>query len=195
MTSVGELFAAIEFNGDFSYSRQVFGSGRENNVVNRDYTAGMAFYFLSLTAIEFNYSLGREIITQDEDREISDLGLTIQSSQSRINKEVYGVGLRQALAPRGSFIFPTVSLGYAKQFSRSQRDFVFIDNTTNVVTNAQGTVDKQRQDSFFGTFALSLKLTKSLSFRGSVRTVFPFFKSDQARDNIRYGLGLSWLFQ
>ena len=39
---------------------------------------------------------------------------------------------------------------------------------------------------------LELKLTRTISLRGSVKTIFKAFEFDRAQDNVRYTIGFSW---
>jgi hypothetical protein len=97
-------------------------------------------------------------------------------------------------APRTSRIIPGISIGYAKQFLEYQSDLTILNTTNNVRTIVSGGTTKQRVDSVFGTFSLQLRLTERLSLKASIKTLFPSFEMDKARDNVKFAAGFSWVF-
>lgn len=182
-----------ELDFEFGYSRRVYGVGRENKETERTYSASLAQYFLSLTAIEVSYSDSEKIITENQRVELTDVSASVTGTQYRVVTRTYGIGLRQALAPRGSFIRPLVSMGYAKQFVKYQNDITYeLDNGT--VVNVYGGALKSRRDYAFGTFSLQIRVTRGFSLKGSVKTMIPAFETEKARDNLEYLAGFTWMF-
>jgi hypothetical protein len=46
----------------------------------------------------------------------------------------------------------------------------------------------------FGAFTLQLRLTERFSLKGSVKSLFPAFEFNKAKDNLKYLVGFSWVF-
>ena len=107
---------------------------------------------------------------------------------------VFGIGLKQMLAGRSSRITPIISAGYAREFVTSAGDVTFENTTTKVATKANLNESKQRYNSVFGAFILQVKLTERFSLKGSVKTLFPAFDFDKAKDNLKYQVGFAWIF-
>lgn len=188
-----EAFAIMEFSFDFGYDRQIYGAERKNSVVSRNYSAGISSYLFDLTALDLNFSNTQDITTQ-KDRYTVASGIDVVSQQNRVRTNVFGVGVKQMLAGRGARITPIISAGYARQFLNSSGD-ITIENTANSVQSTLNlTETKQRYNSVFGSFILQIKLTERFSLKGSVRTLFPAFEFNKARDNIKYLVGFSWIF-
>ena len=186
-------FAATEIDFEFGYDKQVFGTEREDKSTSRSYSGSIAFYFLSMTAIEFNYS-------EEEDETLNIINSSVDpvvrpTSFSQTIKSVnYGVGIRQALASRKSFLIPTISIGWARskvQDTTVSSYTVVSDNSTVTFTDGPNV---NESDSVFASFALKIRLTKRMSLKGSVNTVFEAFKTEEARDQLSYRAGLSWIF-
>ncbi len=184
----------VELSGDFAYSKKVYGNQRENKMVERTYGGGMAFYFLSNTALEFNYSQTEQIQTENEVLPVTGYNYSITSMQNRVTTNVYGIGLKQAFAGRNSFLTPSLSLGYARQFIEDTTDVTFTENTNGSQIFSSSDPTKARYDSVFGTFTIKIKLTKLLSLNGSVNTLFRAFEWNDAKNNLKYRAGFSWMF-
>jgi hypothetical protein len=187
-------YAMTEFSGEFGYKKQVYGSGRENDLVTRTYSSSIAFYFLSSTALEFNYYNQEDVTTETNTISITGSGYSVVGMQNKVRNYSYGVGLRQALAPKGAWLRPTISLGYARQFSSDFTTYTFKQDSTGTRFTSADDINKQRHDSVFATFGIQLALTKALALRASVNTLFTAFKFDQARDNVKYLVGFTWYF-
>lgn len=187
-------FAAVELSGNFGYGKTVYGAQKENDIVNRTYSGSLAFYFAQRTAIEFNFYHNRETTTNRTVIPISGTDLDITELQNKVHSNVYGVGLRQALAGRESLIRPLLSLGYAKQMIYDVTEYSFYNNDTNASFKFNDGETKSRSDSVFATFTLQIRITQGLSLNGSVQTVFPAFDFDLASDNIKYSAGFTWIF-
>ncbi|GAB4011124.1 MAG: hypothetical protein Fur0010_04960 [Bdellovibrio sp.] len=185
-------YSIIELNGEFGYQKQVYGSTRQNDVVTRTYAGSIALYFLTLTALELNYSLEDNITSDHSTIAITGTGYSIIGMQNRVTSSNYGVGLRQALAPRNAWLRPTISLGYARQFVNDQTFYTFQNDTNKVSFESSDPIYKRRTDSVFATFGLQLSLTKTLGLRFSVNTLFPAFEFDLAQDNMKYLAGFTW---
>lgn len=188
-----QSFAVFEFSFDFGYDRQIYGVNRQDSVVSRNYSVGLSSYVFDLTAIDLNFSDTQDI-TSLTDRTTVAPGYDIVGQQNRVRTNVFGIGIKQMLAGRGSFLTPIISIGYAREFVTSSGD-ITVEDTTNVIRKTYyQNVTKQRYNSVFGSFTLQLKLTERFSLKGSVRTLFPAFEFNKARDNIKYLAGFSWIF-
>ena len=182
-------FAITELSGNFGYDRQVFGSDRQNKLTSTNYGGNIAFYFWGLTALEFNYYQNNETI-EDNDRRQLDTNFAVLQQKDRVLSEVFGIGIRQAFASRKAFLQPVISIGYAKQFVNNSVEYT--TDESGVIGTEKFQVEKSRQDSVFATFSVRIKITKSLTLNGSVRTVFKYDEMDEARDNVKYLAGFSW---
>jgi len=188
------LTAMTELGFDFGYSKQVYGYQKQNSTRERTYTGSMALYFLTLTAIEFNYSNSKEITTDNTVVKITGSDYSIMGYQNTIDTNVYGIGLRQSLVGGKSRIRPLISLGYAKQFIKDSTNMTYRNDVTNLGGVVLGNPSKKRQDSVFATFALKFIIGKGLNLQGSVKTVFPAFKMGLAKDYVKYTVGFTWMF-
>lgn len=182
-----------ELDFDFGYDRQIYGLNRQNSVVSRNYTIGFSSYLFDLTALDLNVSNTQDITTQN-DRYTVVSNYDVISQQSRVRTNVYGIGLKQMLAGRGARIVPVISAGYAREFQTSGGD-ITVENTATKAQSVYAQVEsKQRYNSVFGSFSLQIKLTERFSLKGSVRTLFPAFQFNQAKDNLKYLVGFAWIF-
>jgi hypothetical protein len=187
-------FAAIyEFDFDFGYDKQIYGAGRQNSVVSRNYAVGFSSYLFDLTALDFNVSNTKDITSQNDRYNVA-TGVDVIAQQNRVRTDVYGIGLKQMLAGRTSRIIPVISAGYAREFVTSSGDITVEDTTTKGHKTFNLSESKQRYNSLFGAFSLQLKLTERFSLKGSVRTLFPAFEFSKAKDNLKYSAGFAWVF-
>ncbi len=182
-----------ELDFDYGYDRQIFGINRQNSVISRNYTIGFSSYLFDLTALDFNVSNNQDVTSQNDRINVA-TGYDLVSQQTRVRTNVYGVGLKQMLAGRGSRIIPVISAGYAREFITSGGDITVENTATKVQTVYNQTETKQRYNSVFGSFSLQIKLTERFSLKGSVRTLFPAFEFNKARDNLKYLVGFAWIF-
>lgn len=189
-----KAWSYVEFSADFSYDKQVYGPDRNSSLVQRVYSGSIASYIFAYTALELNFSVTEEITTDNNRVLVDGTNTSLSGYQSNVENTVYGIGIRQALAGRGAFIRPMISLGYAKQFVRSYTDYRFTDNSTGQTVTVTDDIEKSRVDSVFATFVLQFRLSKHLAVRGSVNSVFPAFDYDLAKDDLKYMLGLTWVF-
>ncbi len=178
---------------DFGYDRQIYGLKRQNSNVTRTYSAGLSTYIFDYTAIDFSASKSQDITTENE-RYTVVTGIDLIGQQNRVSTTVYGLGLKQMFAPRTAWLVPGISLGYARQFVEYQSDLTIENTSTSVRSNISGGTTSQKIDSVFGTFSLQFKMTERLSLKASVKTLFPAFEFNKARDNIKYAVGFSWIF-
>lgn len=187
-------FAIVnEVSFDFGYDRQIYGLQRQNSNITRTYSGGLSTYIFDYTAIDLNASRSQDITTENERYNIVS-GVDLVAQQNRVTSYVYGIGIKQMFAPRTARLIPGISIGYAKQFLNYQSDLT-VENTTNSTrTVLTGGTTKQRIDSVFGTFSIQLRMTERLSIKGAVKTLFPSFELDKARDNVKYSVGFSWVF-
>lgn len=186
-------FAVSEFNFDFGYDRQIYGASRQNSVVSRNYSVGISTYLFDLTGIDLNFSNTQDITSQN-DRYTVSAPYDITAQQNRVTTNVYGVGIKQMLAGRGARLTPIISAGYARQFVTSSGDITVENTTTKALQTVYLEETKQRYNSVFGSFTLQLKLTERFSLKGTVRTLFPAFEFNKAKDNLKYLVGFSWVF-
>jgi hypothetical protein len=185
--------AVFEFDFDFGYDRQIYGANRQNSVVSRNYSVGLSSYIFDLTAIDLNVSNTQDITSQN-DRYTVGTNLDVVAQQNRVKTNVYGMGIKQMLAGRGSRIVPVISVGYAREFVTSSGDITTEDTSNNARKIYNLSETKQVYNSVFGSFSLQIKLTERFSLKGSVRTLFPAFEYNKAKDNIKYLVGFSWIF-
>lgn len=186
--------ALMELGFDFGYDRQIYGQERENKLVDRTYSGILAWYVFSSTALELNYSRNEQIITQNSDVPLQNSTLVLDSTQNRVETSVYGVGIRQALLPQGYRLRPMVSVGYARQFVEDSTDYTIHDSGSNQTFSFSDGPSKRRDDSVFAGFMLQWQLGRNFAIKGSVRTVFPAFEYNSARDNLKYLAGFSLFF-
>ena len=182
-----------EISFDFGYDRQIYGLQRQNSNITRTYSGGISTYIFDYTAIDLNASRSEDITTEQERYTVA-TGVDLVGQQNRVTSHVYGVGLKQMFAPRSARLIPGISLGYAKQFLNYQSDLTVETTANGARTIITGGQTKQRIDSVFGTLSLQLRLTERLSLKGSVKTLFPSFELDKARDNVKYAVGFTWIF-
>lgn len=181
--------ALTEIGGKFGYDRQVYGDNRESKIIGRTYEGSIAFYFWKLTAVEFNYRVTDDIITDNLRRNIG-TNTDIVSQQDRVTTQIFGIGIRQALATRKAFLQPVISFGYAKQYTDGTTDYLIEESGSQ--TSLEFDVENSEEDSLFAALALKFSVTKRLSLNGSIETVAPWGELDQARDNVYYAAGFSW---
>lgn len=187
------MAGVYELDFDFGYDRQIYGVNRQNSVVSRNYAVGVSAYLFDLTALDLNYSNNQDITSQN-DRYTVAPGLDVVAQQNRVRTNVYGIGLKQMLAGRGSRIIPVISAGYAREFITSSGDITVQNTVTNGQTVFNLAESKQRYNSMFGSFSLQLKLTERFSLKGSVKTLIPAFEFNKAKDNLKYSAGFAWIF-
>jgi len=189
----GQAHALMELSGSFSYDKTVYGDERQNKITNRTWSGGLAVFLFNNTAIELNYSNSEEETIENEVIPLSGFNVSVVGTQQTVVNEVFGLGLRQVLGHRKARIVPSISLGYAKQFITSTSDATYRDDSTLAELTTTSDPSKSRIDSVFGTFTLKFSLTQRLSITGSVNTLFKAFETDQARDNLKYRVGFSWI--
>lgn len=187
-------FAIVnEIAFDFGYDRSVYGLQRQNKTISRSYSAALSTYIFDYTAIDINASKTQDITSENERYNVA-TGIDLIGQQNRVNSQVFGIGLKQMFAPRTARLVPGISIGYAKQFLNYDSDLTIENTSTKAQSKIYRATTKQRIDSVFGTFSLQLRMTERLGLKGSVKTLFPAFKLDKARDNIKYSFGFSWIF-
>lgn len=178
---------------DFGYDRTKYGLQRQNSTVTRSYSGSLSTYIFDYTAIDISASKTSDTTSENEVFAVAQ-GIEVIGQQNRVNSNVYGIGLKQMFAPRTARLVPGISLGYAKQFVNYDSDLTVRDTASGTTLKINGGTKKQRIDSVFGTFSVQLRMTERLSLKGSVRTLFPAFEMDKARDNIKYSVGFAWIF-
>jgi hypothetical protein len=183
--------SVYELNGSFGYSKQVYGDQRQNSFVERSYSSSFAVFFLTYTAVEFNYSEQEDIITEKDTIQI-DTNTSIVSIQNKVLTNVYGIGIKQSLASLQSFIVPMFGLGHAKQKKSGGTAYTIRDNNGDRIYEVPRS--SKTVDSTFASFTLKVNLSKRMAITGMVKTIFPSFEWNRARDSIKYEAGLSILF-
>ena len=189
-----KAFAFMEFNFDFGYDKQIYGVSRQNSVVSRNYSVGISSYLFDLTALDLNASSTQDTTSQNDRYTVPNYAVDVISQQNRIKTNVFGIGLKQMLAGRGSIVTPIISAGYAREFITSSGDITFENTSTLAQAKYNLPETKQRFNSVFGSFTLQVKLTERFSLKGSVKTLFPAFDFNKAKNNIKYLVGFSWIF-
>jgi hypothetical protein len=187
-------FAIVnEISGDFGYDRTLYGDSRQNSNVTKTFSAGLSTYFWNYTALDLNASRTKDVTTENQRYNIT-TGYDLVGQQNTITTDVYSIGVKQSFAPRTAMLVPSISIGYARQFTDNQQDIVIENTVAKTQFTQTGVTPKQRVDSVYGTFSLQLKMTDGLSLKGSVKTLFPAFKFNQAKDTLKYAFGFSWAF-
>lgn len=184
----------FEIDGDFSYDNEIFGANRENSIVSRSYSGGVSSYIFSTTSIDLNYSYSKDITSNNDRYNISGYTVDHMADQSRVETTVYGVGIKQMLAPRTSFIIPMISIGYARETVVSNSDTTYLNTAASTTFIYTAPTSTQTINSMFGSFILQIHMTDRLSLKGSVKTLFKAFEFNKAKDNLKYAVGFSWLF-
>jgi hypothetical protein len=192
LTLAGQAHAITELSASVGYDKKVYGSERQNNQVRKHLNSSVALYLFSNTAIELNFMTARETTTEKTSLRIQGTDIDLTGLENKVDTNVYGIGIRQALAGRNAIVRPFLSLGYAKQFVSDITEYTF-QGPLGVAT-LNGGRNKRRIDSVFGTFTLQLRLTQTLAINASVRTLFPAFEFSEARDDLRYSAGFTWIF-
>ena len=185
--------ALMELSGSFSYDRTIYGAQRQNKQIDRTWIGTIAVFLFEKTALELNYTYGDEITQENEVIPISGFNLNQISTEGKVNSEVFGVGLRQVFSGRQARFKPSLSLGYAKQFIRSESTSTYQDTSNSNILIFKSDPSKSRIDSVFATFAIQFGLTKRISLRGSVNTLFEADDFNSAKDNLKYMAGFSWV--
>ena len=185
--------AGFEFDFDFGYDKQIYGSNRQDSVVSRNYSVGISTYLFDLTAIDLSVSNSKDITTQN-DRYTVATGIDVIAQQNRVDTKVFGLGIKQMLADRRSRIVPVISVGYAREFVTSDGDITTENTTTLAHKTYNLTETKDRENSVFAGFTLQLRLTERFSLKATAKTLFPAFEFNKAKDNVKYSIGFSWIF-
>ncbi len=184
-------YALIELSGEYGLSQQVYGSQRNNSIESTSVGASVALYLFDYTAIELNYNQAETVTDENTTLSIDDTyDLTKQVNTIQIYS--YGIGIRQAFASRKARFRPSISLGYARQFTSDSTTAHFLNNDTGATFSITNAGSKSRYDSVFGSFNLEIMLTRTFSIRGSVKTIFKAFEFSRAQDNMKYLVGFSW---
>ncbi|MFG1499713.1 hypothetical protein ABMA70_05835 [Halobacteriovorax sp. XZX-3] len=186
--------ALTELDLDFNYKKNIFGLDRESYETTRMYAGSVTFYFLSKTGIELNISQSENEIIGKYDNSGLSTGLVIENEYTNIKTQSFGIGIRQALSSRKSFLQPLISLGWSRQQYTLYSTTLVKDLDTSTEYLIKSGKEKSSYDAMFGAFALKVMLTRTFSIKGSVRTVFRAFEFEQARDQLSYNAGISWLF-
>jgi hypothetical protein len=184
----------FEIDGDFSYNKQIYGANKNNSIVSRAYSAGFSNYIFSTTAIDFNFTYSKDITSNNDRYNITGYTVDHTADQSRVVTSVYGVGVKQMLAPKGAFLVPIISFGYAREFVTSDSDSTYLNTATSTSFKYTASTSKAVYNSVFGTFMLQLHFTEALSFKAAVKTLFPAFEFNKAKENLKYSVGFSWIF-
>lgn len=187
-------FGMTELDLDFTYNKNILGSNRESYDRTRTYAGSVTFYFLTYTGIEFNISHTENEIFGKYDNSGVSSGLVIQNEITNIETRSYGIGIRQAFAGRKSFMQPLLSLGWSYQEYTLNSSTVVTDLDTSTDYLIESQEDKTKYSAMFAAFALKFRLTQFISLKGSVKTVFRAFEFEEARDQLSYNAGISWIF-
>jgi hypothetical protein len=184
----GTAFGSVELGGRFGLDRKVYGVQRDNKINSETYSGFISLYFFSTTALEFSLSRTKDLTVEKEDVTV-DTNLILDELTRKVETEVRTVGLKQLLVPAKWRVQPLIAIGYAKQIVKSETEYKFISNGTEITS--VNTDPKQEFDSTFASFILKIYLGKKISLSGSVKTIFQDSDYDNARNNIKYLVGLS----
>lgn len=184
--------ALMEMGVDYGYSKRKYGTNKENQQTATTYSASMAVYFFTLTALEFSWSQTEDITKEVNDIDIDGSTISITGVRTVVDSRMYGVGIKQALAPRKARLRPAISIGYARQIIEDKTFISYSDSSDSSTGEIQDSESKNRYDSVMGSFSLQFFVSKRFAIKGSVRTIFPAFEFDQAADDLKYTVGLSW---
>lgn len=185
-------YALMEMGVDYGHSRKVYGSNRENNTKSTTYSGSWAIYFLTLTALEFSFGQTEETTVEKSSIPIDSSTITVTGFKTIVNSKMFGIGIKQALGPKKARLRPAISIGYARQFIEDKTFINYSDSSNGSTGSIQDSESKSRYDSVMASFSLQFFLSQRFSLKGSVRTIFPAFNFDQAGDDIKYTIGLSW---
>lgn len=184
--------ALTELSAQFGHHKQAYGINRQNSIVTKTYHGNISIYILRSTALDLSYG---EEVQRDS---VRDLGVDIVGSSERIvgseqwiKASSYGLGLKQALAPRRALLRPTFSMGYARRKIRSSSAIVSENGGSRSTYRTYR--PSKIYDSVFASLALQVRIGRRLSLQASVRSVFKAFEYERASDNVRYLFGLSWI--
>lgn len=185
--------ALMEISGNFGYEKQVYGSTRQNDIVERTYSASWAWYMFSTTALELSY-MRSETITDEHNEIAIDSSVSVIGLENVVKSDLYGIGIKQLLASRKARLVPAISLGYAKRFISDHTDYTIRDEATGRTYIIHGDRTRLRSDSTFGTFSLQFRLGAGLSLKASVQAVVKGTEFNRAGDDVKYLVGFSWFF-
>jgi hypothetical protein len=188
-----QAMAFTELSVEGSYSNKVFGSSRQNDQITKTYSGSVAFYLFAYTAIEFNYMESEEETIERTELSTSEDSVIFKGYRTVVKNTVRGIGIRQAFASRKSRIRPLISLGYARQKVQDSTQYTYELISTGQEIKLKSPTNKFESDSVFASLSIQFRLTAAMSLSTSIRTVFPAFEFDQARDYQKYTIGLTWL--
>jgi predicted small secreted protein len=114
------------------------------------------------------------------------------SIQNKVHTNIYGVGIKQSLANMKSFLVPMIGIGHAKQMKSGGTSYTIRDSSGDRILEVQRS--KNTVDSTSAMFSLKINFSQRMGITGSVKTVFPAFEWDKARDSVKYEAGISVLF-
>jgi hypothetical protein len=158
----------------------------------RGVTANWAWYIWEYTAIEFNYSETDQILEDNRQVVDSASGITIKKVNSLVKTVVQGAGIRQSFANRKSAIVPSVSIGYAKLITSGDTRYTLSQAGTDYEVSLLR--DKEVFNSGYASFSLAFRITQLVRLTLMAKTVVPDFKTEEAKNNLTYSGGLSWMF-
>ena len=184
--------ALVELSGNYGYDRSVYGKDKQDKKTDRTYSAGLAFYLLRLTAVEFMYSQSKKMTFERPQTRVSNSDYKVEQSVNSVISTIYGVSLKQAFASKESFFRPSISLGYAKLRLSDQKIYTFINTVTDKSIVSTGKKERIEEDSFYLGFTFQVRLTSFFSLQCSLQSVMPDVKLSQAKDNIKSLVGFSW---
>ena len=188
------LYAINEISFEYGHQKQLFGSDKENSITTTSYSASLAMYFYDLTAVEFNYSQSEDITSQEVHVVLDGYNLIATGVENTVSTKVYGIGIRQAFAPKRSFIRPLISLGYARQVSAYEWEATYLNTSNDKIEKFGDPIKESSYDSMFATFILQIRIMRGLSLQTSIKSIIPAFEFDRIEDNIKYMFGCTWIF-
>lgn len=185
-------YALMEMGVDYGYEKKLYGTNKENKQTATTYSASLAVYLLTLTAIEFSFSQTEDITNEVNNIDIDGSTVSITGVKTVVNSKMIGVGIKQALAPRKARFRPAISIGYASQEVEDKTFINYTDSSNGSSGSIQDSESDNRYDSVMASFSMQFFLSKRFAIKGSVRTIFEAFKFEEAADDLKYTVGLSW---
>jgi hypothetical protein len=151
-----------------------------------------AWYIWEYTALELNYSETDQLL--EDNREVVDSasGITIKEVNSLVRTVVQGAGIRQSFANRKASIIPSISIGFAKLITSGDTRYTLNQAGTDYEVSLVR--DREVYNSGYASFTLAFRITQLMRLTLMAKTVVPDFKTEEAKNNLTYSAGLSWMF-
>ncbi len=189
------VYGIIEFSTNWGYHKQIYGNNRQNTLSKKVFSTGIAMYFFNWTALEITYSRTKDRFLETVSTSTVDIApYTITGSNTTVNTDIYGLGIRQRFSSTRDRVRPSISFGIASQKTISRTDYILENTITSQRINLNSTPRETEVSAAFITFAFDIGVSQRIALRASVKTVFKAFEFNRASDNLRYTAGFTWYF-